>query len=97
MDIRWNVSRLLTEGSTNLEPTEITYHSFTIVHDRFQPILWIGTDSQGLIGWNYQEPTMKHLTYRDLPCKISMPARCIHANSDTKVLLFGTKETDWSE
>ena len=87
----WEQLFFLPEGSTNLEPTEITYHSFTIVHDRFQPILWIGTDSQGLIGWNYQEPTMKHLTYRDLPCKISMPARCIHANSDTKVLLFGTK------
>jgi hypothetical protein len=87
----WEQLFFLPEGSTNLEPTEITYHSFTIVHDRFQPILWIGTDSQGLIGWNYQEPTMKHLTYRDLPCKISMPARCIHVDSDTRVLLFGTK------
>ena len=87
----WEQLFFLPEGSTNLEPTDITYHSFTIVHDRFQPILWIGTDSQGLIGWNYQEPTMKHLIYRDLPCKISMPARCIHADSDTKVLLFGTK------
>ena len=87
----WEQLFFLPEGSTNLEPTEITYHSFTIVHDRFQPILWIGTDSKGLIGWNYQEPTMKCLTYRDMPCKISMPARCIHADSDTRTLLFGTK------
>ena len=87
----WEQLFFLQEGSTNLEPTEITYHSFTIVHDRFQPILWIGTDSKGLIGWNYQEPTMKCLTYRDMPCKISMPARCIHADSDTRTLLFGTK------
>ena len=77
----WEQLFFLPEGSTCLEPTEITYHSFTIVHDRFQPILWIGTDSKGLIGWNYLEPAMKHLTYRDLPCKISMPARCIHAIS----------------
>ena len=87
----WEQLFFLPEGSTNLEPTEITYHSFTIAHDRFQPILWIGTDSKGLIGWNYQEPTMKCLTYRDMPCKISMPARCIHADSDTRTLLFGTK------
>jgi len=87
----WEQLFFLPEGSTCLEPTEITYHSFTIVHDRFQPILWIGADSKGLIGWNYQEPTMKCLTYRDLPCKISMPVRCIHADSDTRVLLFGTK------
>lgn len=87
----WEQLFFLPEGSTCLEPTEITYHSFTIVHDRFQPILWIGTDSKGLIGWNYLEPTMTCLTYRDLPCKISMPVRCIHADSDTRVLLFGTK------
>ena len=87
----WEQLFFLPEGSMYLEPTEITHNSFTIVHDRFQPILWIGTDSKGLIGWNYLEPTMKCLTYRDLPYKISMPVRCIHADSDTKTLLFGTK------
>ena len=87
----WEQLFFLPEGSSRLEPTDIKHHSFTIVHDRFQPILWIGTDSKGLIGWNYMEPTMKCLTYRDLPCKISMPARCIHEDSDTRTLLFGTK------
>ncbi len=87
----WEQLFFLPEGSSHLEATDIKYHSFTIIHDKFQPILWIGTDSKGLIGWNYLEPTMKYLTYRDLPHKISMPTRCIHADSGTRTLLFGTK------
>jgi len=87
----WEQLFFLPEGSSHLVATDIKYHSFTIIHDKFQPILWIGTDSKGLIGWNYLEPTINYLTYRDLPNKISMPARCIHADSDTRTLLFGTK------
>ena len=87
----WEQLFFLPEGSTRLEPTDIKYHSFTIIHDKFQPTLWIGTDSKGLIGWNYQEPRMMSLTYRDLPRKISMPVRCIHADSGTRTLYFGTK------
>lgn len=87
----WEQLFFLPDGSNNLIPTEIKHNSFTIVHDRYQPILWIGTDSNGLIGWNYLEPTMKSLTYKDLPCKITMPVRCIHADSGTRNLLFGTK------
>ena len=87
----WEQLFFLPDGSRTLVPTDIKYNSFTIVHDRYQPILWVGTDSKGLVGWNYQEPTMKSLTYKDLPCKISMPVRCIHEDSGMRNLLFGTK------
>ena len=87
----WEQLFFLPDGSRTLVPTDIKYNSFTIVHDRYQPILWVGTDSKGLVGWNYQEPTMKSLTYKDLPCKISMPVRCIHKDSGMRNLLFGTK------
>lgn len=87
----WEQLFFLPDGSRSLEPTDFKQHSFTIVHDRFQPVLWIGTDSKGIIGYSYQEPIMKSLTYKNLPCKISMPVRCIHADIDTRTLLFGTK------
>ena len=87
----WEQLFFLPDGSRTLVPTDIKYNSFTIVHDRYQPILWVGTDSKGLVGWNYLEPTMKSLTYKDLPCKISMPVRCIHEDSGMRNLLFGTK------
>ena len=87
----WEQLFFLPDGSRTLVATDIKYNSFTIVHDRYQPILWVGTDSKGLVGWNYQEPTMKSLTYKDLPCKISMPVRCIHKDSGMRNLLFGTK------
>ena len=87
----WDQLFFLPDGSNKLEATEIQYHSFTIVHDRHQPILWIGTDSKGLIGWSYQEPTIRSITFRDLPLQISMPVRCMHLLNETKTLILGTK------
>ena len=87
----WDQLFFLPDGSSELSPTDIKHHSFTIVHDRYQPILWIGTDSKGLIGWSYQEPAIRSLTYKDLPLQISMPVRCIYLDSDSRALIFGTK------
>lgn len=87
----WNQLFFLPDGSPKLEATEMQYHSFTIVHDRYQPLLWIGTDSKGLIGWSYQEPVIRSITYRDLPLEINMPTRCIHLLQESNTLIFGTK------
>ena len=87
----WDQLFFLPDGSRELKATDIKQHSFTIVHDRYQPILWIGTDSKGLIGWSYQEPTIRSLTYKDLPLEISMPTRCMYLQNDSKTLIFGTK------
>ena len=87
----WNQLFFLPEGSQKLEATEIQHHSFTIVHDKYQPLLWVGTDSKGLIGWSYQEPNIKSITYRDLPIEVNMPARCINMLNDEHTLVFGTK------
>ena len=87
----WDQLFFLPDGSNELIATDIKHHSFTIVHDKYQPILWIGTDSKGLIGWSYQEPTIRSLTYKDLPLQISMPTRCMYLQHDSKTLVFGTK------
>ena len=87
----WDQLFFILDGHTELKATNIKSHSFTIVHDRYQPILWIGTDSKGLIGWNYQEPAIRSITYKDLQVEISMPTRCIYLQNDSNTLIFGTK------
>ena len=87
----WEQLFYLPDGSNTLETTEIRNHSFTIVHDRFQPILWIGTDSEGLVGWSYKDPDIRSITYKELSQKISMPIRCIYADKGSNTLLLGTK------
>ena len=87
----WDQLFFLPDGSCELTATDIKHHSFTIVHDRYQPILWIGTDSKGLIGWSYQEPAIRSITYKDMPIQISMPARCIYLDNESGTLFFGTK------
>lgn len=87
----WDQLFFLPDGDSALQATDIKHHSFTIVHDKYQPILWIGTDSQGLIGWSYQEPAIRSITYKDLPIPISMPTRCMYLDNDSQTLVFGTK------
>ena len=87
----WDQLFYLPDGSNELEPSKIKSHSFTIVHDKFQPILWIGTDSEGLIGWSYKDPDIRSITYKELPHKVSMPTRCIYADRESNTLLLGTK------
>lgn len=87
----WDQLFFLPDGSRRLEPTEIKYHSFTIVPDRYQPILWIGTDSNGLIAWCYNDPKIRCHTFKSMPYNISMPVRCIYLDNASNTLLFGTK------
>ena len=66
-----------TYGKKKLEKTEIHCGVFSMIADRFQPIVWIGTDCNGLIRWSDKATDISCITYDRLPYSIEMPIRSI--------------------
>ena len=79
-----------TYGKKKLERTDIRCGVFSMIPDRFQPIVWIGTDCNGLIRWCDRATDISCIVYDKLPYSIEMPIRsiCLDRRGD---LWFGTK------
>ena len=80
----------LRNGNRCLEPTEIKSGIFSMIPDKVQPIIWIGTDCKGLIRYNTEERAASCITYDELPYAINMPVRSVFVDEE-RVLWFGTK------
>ncbi len=76
--------------SGHLEKTEINCGVFSMVKDRFQPIVWVGTDCNGLIRWSDQATDISCIVYDRLPYSIEMPIRSICMDREGSLWL-GTK------
>ena len=66
-----------TYGKRKLEKTDIHCGVFSMIPDRYQPIVWIGTDCNGLIRWSDKATDISCITYDRLPYSIEMPIRSI--------------------
>lgn len=85
-----NGVRHLSQASGTLENTEINCGVFSMVPDKKQPIVWIGTDCNGLIRWSQMVSDISCITFNDLPYSIEMPVRCLYLDKKSD-LWFGTK------
>lgn len=86
----WDGIYFLRKGKTDLEKINLNYHIFTIVKDKKQPIIWIGSDSNGLIKYNLEDIGVRSITNDKLPYNITLPIRCIFSDKN-KNLWIGTK------
>ena len=81
---------LLPETKHCLESIGIGYGIFSMMKDRNQPIIWIGTDCNGLQIYSEETSELWDVTYENLPYNIEMPVRSILIDKK-KNLWFGTK------
>lgn len=81
---------LLPKDSDTLVPTTIDYGVFTIMKDKRQPIIWVGTDSNGVICYSLEHAAFNCIPYDALPYDLQMPVRCICLDK-SRNLWFGTK------
>lgn len=81
---------LPAEGDGRLVPTEIECGIFSMFPDISQPIIWIGTDCNGLLRWCDNLTDARCITYEQMPYSINMPVRSIYVDKD-RSLWFGTK------
>lgn len=86
----WDNLYFLKKNTTKLEKTDFNYHLFTIIKDKNQPILWGGSDGNGLIKYTIDDSPLKCVTFDQLPYDISMPIRCFHKDGKGN-LWVGTK------
>ena len=80
----------LPKGESKLKPSDIDYGIFSMLKDRNQPIIWIGTDCNGLQLYNETTSEIWSTTFENLPYSINMPVRSILIDKN-KNLWFGTK------
>lgn len=85
-----NGVRRLRHGEGPLEKTDIECGVFSMIRDKNQPIIWIGTDCNGIIRWSKTVTDISSITYDKLPYSIEMPIRSIYLDK-TGALWFGTK------
>ena len=77
-------------GGAQLEKTDIQCGVFSMIQDRLQPIVWVGTDCNGLIRWCDKATDISCILFDRLPYSIEMPIRsiCLDREGD---LWLGTK------
>ena len=77
-------------GKDTLEKTDINCGVFSMIPDRFQPIVWVGTDCNGLIRWCDKATDISCVVFDRLPYAIEMPIRSICLDREG-ALWMGTK------
>ena len=79
-----------TYEKKRLANTDIKCGVFSMIPDKFQPIVWIGTDCNGLIRWSDKATDISCITFDRLPYSIEMPIRslCLDRRGN---LWIGTK------
>ena len=80
----------LPKGDNMLKETDVKCGIFSMIPDKRQPIVWIGTDGNGLIKYGMESKKISCLTYDELPYAIKMPIRSILVDKD-RSLWLGTK------
>ena len=79
-----------TYGKKILEKTDINCGVFSMIPDNNQPIVWVGTDCNGLMQWSDKATDISCITFDDLPYNIEMPIRSIYMDG-REDLWIGTK------
>ena len=82
--------KTLAHGSKKLEDTDINSSVLSLIPDKKQPIVWVGTDCNGLIRWSNSTTDISCVTFEQLPYSIKTPVRSIYLDKEDN-LWFGTK------
>lgn len=64
---------------------------FRLMPDRYQDILWIGSDGDGLYSYANDDYSIRTIKYSELGNAISHPIRAIYFDKDSHTLWLGTK------
>lgn len=80
----------LPKGENVLQTTGIECGVFSMIPDKKQPIIWVGTDCNGLIRWCDTATDITSITYEQLPYSIEMPVRSLYLDKKED-LWIGTK------
>ncbi len=81
----------ISSGGKKIEDTGIRSAVFDMMHDRYQDIIWIGTDGQGVIQWINDTFSIYTCMYSDLLHSIFAPTRSIYLDRSDNTLYLGTK------
>lgn len=81
----------ISDGGRKIEDTGIRSGIFHMVHGRYQDIVWIGTDGQGVIQWINDTYSIYTCMYSDLLHTIFAPTRSIYLDTADNSLYLGTK------
>lgn len=81
---------LFTEGPNQVENLGISAGVFRLLKDRYQDIVWIATDGQGVFIYSDDKYTIQSITYQDLNINLGKPIRAIYLDKDQSLWL-GTK------
>jgi len=73
-----------------VEEIDIKAGIFCLLKDRFQDIVWIGTDGQGVYMYSDDTYSLRSTVFGNFTLKIEKPVRAIHYDSE-KTLWIGTK------
>lgn len=73
-----------------VEQIDVYCGVFSLLRDRAQEIVWIGTDGQGLYQQTRSAISFRSTTYNDLPYNLSKPVRALYVDHE-KTLWVGTK------
>lgn len=83
--------RLQAQNAYQIERININCGVFCLLKDEIQQIVWIGTDGQGVYGWNKGEFTFMNLPLAHLPLKKQRPVRAVYVDKENNLWL-GTKD-----
>jgi len=74
----------------SIHEIEIKSGIFSLMKDRYQDIVWVATDGQGVYMYYIDSYTIKTTQFRDIPQKINNPIRSLFLD-DYNTLWIGTK------
>lgn len=80
----------LPKGEEMLQKADVECGIFSMILDKKQPIIWIGTDGNGLIKYRMKSKGISCMTYDQLPHSVKMPIRSILVDEE-RSLWLGTK------
>lgn len=78
------------DKNLNIHDIDIKVGVFCLTLDRFQDILWIGTDGQGVFIYTEDSFSIKNTLFNELSFNVNKPIRAIHLDQE-KNLWVGTK------
>lgn len=82
--LKWEQTKYKSEKSS------IKIGTFSLLKDKKQNIIWMGTDGQGLLQFTYQHKIFRSILFHNLPYNIMKPVRSIIMDRNNN-LWIGTK------
>lgn len=87
----WRIRAADAEGGgRDISRMDVKGSIFSLLKDRYQDIVWIGTDGNGLLRQYNEDVRIRSVGYGELPYALSKPIKALHVD-DAGDLWIGTK------